>query len=164
MVQIFGTKTQFKVRENSLQFQIELFMHELELMMLKLTNLIPYRLPQGQLEIQQRKLLYMGLYLLIWGEAANVRFMPECLCYIFHNVSTVLMCVYFLLVISLIWIQNLFVVSSVNYYYVFDNDVNFTFRWHTNSMAYWLEMSALLLVKTLSLLTVGMMRLSCERL
>lgn len=31
----------------------------------------------------------MGLYLLIWGEAANVRFMPECLCYIFHNVSTV---------------------------------------------------------------------------
>ncbi|CAN4114506.1 unnamed protein product [Withania somnifera] len=32
-----------------------------------------------------RKILYMGLYLLIWGEAANVRFMPECLCYIFHN-------------------------------------------------------------------------------
>lgn len=31
----------------------------------------------------------MGLYLLIWGEAANVRFMPECLCYIFHNVSTI---------------------------------------------------------------------------
>ena len=46
------------------------------------------RLPQGQQEIQQRKILYMGLYLLIWGEAANVRFMPECLCYIFHNVST----------------------------------------------------------------------------
>ncbi|KAK9991306.1 hypothetical protein SO802_026291 [Lithocarpus litseifolius] len=45
------------------------------------------RLPQGQLEIQQRKLLYMGLYLLIWGEAANVRFMPECLCYIFHNMA-----------------------------------------------------------------------------
>ena len=44
-------------------------------------------LPQGQEEVQQRKLLYMGLYLLIWGEAANVRFMPECLCYIFHNVS-----------------------------------------------------------------------------
>lgn len=37
--------------------------------------------------MQQRKILYMGLYLLIWGEAANVRFMPECLCYIFHNVS-----------------------------------------------------------------------------
>ncbi|KAI9074803.1 hypothetical protein K1719_043227 [Acacia pycnantha] len=46
------------------------------------------RLPQGQpQEIQLRKLLYMGLYLLIWGEAANVRFMPECLCYIFHNMA-----------------------------------------------------------------------------
>ena len=32
------------------------------------------RLPQGQQEIQQRKILYVGLYLLIWGEAANVRF------------------------------------------------------------------------------------------
>ncbi|KAH7520841.1 hypothetical protein FEM48_Zijuj08G0188700 [Ziziphus jujuba var. spinosa] len=45
------------------------------------------RLPKGQQEIQQRKILYMGLYLLIWGEAANVRFMPECLCYIFHNMA-----------------------------------------------------------------------------
>ncbi|GMH25104.1 hypothetical protein Nepgr_026947 [Nepenthes gracilis] len=45
------------------------------------------RLPQGQHEIQQRKILYMGLYFLIWGEAANVRFMPECLCYIFHNMA-----------------------------------------------------------------------------
>ena len=45
------------------------------------------RLPQGAEDIQQRKILYMGLYLLIWGEAANIRFMPECLCYIFHNVS-----------------------------------------------------------------------------
>ncbi|KAM0939118.1 putative 1,3-beta-glucan synthase [Dioscorea sansibarensis] len=45
------------------------------------------RLPQGQQEVQQRKILYMGLYLLIWGEAANVRFMPECLCYIFHNMA-----------------------------------------------------------------------------
>lgn len=43
------------------------------------------RLPQGQQEIQQRKLI-------IWGEASNVRFMPECLCYIFHNVSTLSMC------------------------------------------------------------------------
>ncbi|KAJ4836162.1 hypothetical protein Tsubulata_045612 [Turnera subulata] len=40
-----------------------------------------------QQEIQQRKILYMGLYLLIWGEAAKVRFMPECLCYIFHNMD-----------------------------------------------------------------------------
>ncbi|KAF5958944.1 hypothetical protein HYC85_000153 [Camellia sinensis] len=45
------------------------------------------RLPQGQQEVQQRKILYMGLYLLVWGEAANVRFMPECLCYIFHNMA-----------------------------------------------------------------------------
>ncbi|KAG1358945.1 Callose synthase 4 [Cocos nucifera] len=45
------------------------------------------RLCQGQQEAQQRKILYMGLYLLIWGEAANIRFMPECLCYIFHNMA-----------------------------------------------------------------------------
>ncbi|PKA48277.1 Callose synthase 5 [Apostasia shenzhenica] len=45
------------------------------------------RLPQDRHEAQQRKILYMGLYLLIWGEAANVRFMPECLCYIFHNMA-----------------------------------------------------------------------------
>ncbi|KAK7410888.1 hypothetical protein VNO78_02085 [Psophocarpus tetragonolobus] len=45
------------------------------------------RFPQGQQDIQQRKLLYMSLYLLIWGEASNVRFMPECLCYIFHNMA-----------------------------------------------------------------------------
>lgn len=44
------------------------------------------RLPTIQQEVQQRKLLYMGLYLLIWGEAANLRFMPECLCYIYHHV------------------------------------------------------------------------------
>nr|GMC60545.1 callose synthase 5-like [Ipomoea batatas] len=45
------------------------------------------RLPEGEQEVKQRKILYMGLYLLIWGEAANVRFMPECLCYIFHNMA-----------------------------------------------------------------------------
>ncbi|KAK4760051.1 hypothetical protein SAY87_023182 [Trapa incisa] len=44
-------------------------------------------LPTIQQEIQQRKLLYMGLYLLIWGEAANLRFMPECLCYIYHHMA-----------------------------------------------------------------------------
>ncbi|RVX12824.1 Callose synthase 1 [Vitis vinifera] len=43
-------------------------------------------LPTIQQEVQQRKLLYMGLYLLIWGEAANLRFMPECLSYIYHHV------------------------------------------------------------------------------
>ncbi|KAL1188358.1 Callose synthase 12 [Cardamine amara subsp. amara] len=36
----------------------------------------------------RRELLYVGLYLLIWGEAANLRFMPECLCYIFHNMAS----------------------------------------------------------------------------
>lgn len=47
------------------------------------------RLPQGgqPQEVQQRKILHMGLFLLIWGEAANVRFMPECLAYIFHNMA-----------------------------------------------------------------------------
>ncbi|KAF8015337.1 hypothetical protein BT93_H0983 [Corymbia citriodora subsp. variegata] len=44
-------------------------------------------LPTNQQGVQQRKLLHMGLYLLIWGEAANLRFMPECLCYIFHHMS-----------------------------------------------------------------------------
>ncbi|XP_022896502.1 callose synthase 1-like [Olea europaea var. sylvestris] len=44
-------------------------------------------MPTIQQEMQQRKLLYMGLYLLIWGEAANLRFMPECLCYIYHHMA-----------------------------------------------------------------------------
>ncbi|RLN25357.1 callose synthase 11-like [Panicum miliaceum] len=35
----------------------------------------------------RRDLLYTALYLLIWGEAANLRFMPECLCYIFHYMA-----------------------------------------------------------------------------
>ncbi|KAL7608011.1 hypothetical protein Lser_V15G11057 [Lactuca serriola] len=34
-----------------------------------------------------RDLLYVALYLLIWGEAANLRFMPECICYIFHHMA-----------------------------------------------------------------------------
>jgi len=47
-----------------------------------------YRFPKDKQQkvVQQRKLLYTGLYLLIWGEAANLRFMPECLCYIYHHV------------------------------------------------------------------------------
>lgn len=44
-------------------------------------------MPKIQQEVQQRKLLYMGLFLLIWGEAANLRFMPECLCYIYHHMA-----------------------------------------------------------------------------
>ncbi|KAJ4842397.1 putative callose synthase 8 [Turnera subulata] len=44
-------------------------------------------LPCVKQEAQQYKILYIGLYLLIWGEAANLRFMPECLCYIFHHMA-----------------------------------------------------------------------------
>lgn len=36
---------------------------------------------------RDRKLILVSLYFLIWGEAANVRFLPECICYIFHHVS-----------------------------------------------------------------------------
>ncbi|GLJ16179.1 hypothetical protein SUGI_0270170 [Cryptomeria japonica] len=36
---------------------------------------------------EQNELLYISLYLLIWGEAANLRFLPECLCYIFHHMA-----------------------------------------------------------------------------
>ncbi|OVA11586.1 Glycosyl transferase [Macleaya cordata] len=36
---------------------------------------------------QQLELLYIGLFLLIWGEASNIRFMPECICYIFHKMA-----------------------------------------------------------------------------
>ncbi|GMI74819.1 enhancer of edr1 3, glucan synthase-like 5, GLUCAN SYNTHASE-LIKE 5, POWDERY MILDEW RESISTANT 4 [Hibiscus trionum] len=36
---------------------------------------------------QRRELLYVGLYLLIWGESANLRFMPECISYIFHHMA-----------------------------------------------------------------------------
>ncbi|KAJ0446625.1 putative 1,3-beta-glucan synthase [Helianthus annuus] len=35
----------------------------------------------------RRELLYVALYLLIWGESANLRFMPECICYIFHHMA-----------------------------------------------------------------------------
>lgn len=35
----------------------------------------------------RRELLYVSLYLLIWGESANLRFVPECLCFIFHNMA-----------------------------------------------------------------------------
>ncbi|KAG8659847.1 hypothetical protein MANES_02G084900v8 [Manihot esculenta] len=44
------------------------------------------RFPQRS-DRQQLELIYIGLYLLIWGEASNIRFMPECICYIFHNMA-----------------------------------------------------------------------------
>jgi callose synthase len=36
---------------------------------------------------QRRELLYVSLFLLIWGEAANLRFVPECICFIFDNMA-----------------------------------------------------------------------------
>ncbi|KAG8379394.1 hypothetical protein BUALT_Bualt07G0084000 [Buddleja alternifolia] len=36
---------------------------------------------------RDRKLFLVSLYLCIWGEAANVRFLPECICYIFHHMA-----------------------------------------------------------------------------
>ncbi|KAJ8457794.1 hypothetical protein OPV22_030720 [Ensete ventricosum] len=44
-------------------------------------------LPSVKQEVQQYKLLYISLYLLIWGEASNLRLLPECLCYIFHQMA-----------------------------------------------------------------------------
>ncbi|XP_031393208.1 callose synthase 7 isoform X2 [Punica granatum] len=44
------------------------------------------KVPQGA-DKQQLLLIYIALYLLIWGEASNIRFMPECLCYIFHQMA-----------------------------------------------------------------------------
>lgn len=35
----------------------------------------------------RRELLYISLYLLIWGESANLRFCPECICYIYHHMA-----------------------------------------------------------------------------
>lgn len=42
---------------------------------------------QRDTESQQLQLIFIALYLLIWGEASNIRFMPECLCYIFHHMA-----------------------------------------------------------------------------
>lgn len=36
---------------------------------------------------RERKLFLVSLYFLIWGEAANVRFLPECICYVFHHMA-----------------------------------------------------------------------------
>ncbi|KAK8557707.1 hypothetical protein V6N12_009933 [Hibiscus sabdariffa] len=41
----------------------------------------------SEAEQRQRHLIYIALYLLIWGEASNIRFMPECICYIFHKMA-----------------------------------------------------------------------------
>ena len=36
-------------------------------------------------ELITHKVTDLALWLLIWGEAANLRHMPECLCFLFHN-------------------------------------------------------------------------------
>ncbi|KAI3698334.1 hypothetical protein L2E82_41805 [Cichorium intybus] len=54
---------------------------------LRCTSIIDSHKVPPSIDRQQLHLLYIGLYLLIWGEAANIRFMPECLCYIFHNMA-----------------------------------------------------------------------------
>ncbi|KAL3839046.1 hypothetical protein ACJIZ3_023637 [Penstemon smallii] len=36
---------------------------------------------------RDRKLFLISLYLCIWGEAANIRFLPECICYLFHHMA-----------------------------------------------------------------------------
>ncbi|KAL5765112.1 hypothetical protein ACOSQ2_017706 [Xanthoceras sorbifolium] len=36
---------------------------------------------------KEKKVLFVSLFFLIWGEASNVRFLPECLCYIFHHMA-----------------------------------------------------------------------------
>ncbi|KAL8460435.1 hypothetical protein ACS0TY_032101 [Phlomoides rotata] len=46
------------------------------------------RLPnRNSPDLRRRELLYVCLYLLVWGEAANLRFLPECLCYIYHHMA-----------------------------------------------------------------------------
>ncbi|VVB07526.1 unnamed protein product, partial [Arabis nemorensis] len=62
-----------------------------------INNYIAWRnailLPSTSLHIEEendttKKLSYLGLYLLIWGEASNLRLMPECLCYIYHHMAS----------------------------------------------------------------------------
>ncbi|GMP72443.1 hypothetical protein CsSME_00030483 [Camellia sinensis var. sinensis] len=38
-------------------------------------------------DLLRRELLYVCLYLLVWGESANLRFTPECICYIYHHMA-----------------------------------------------------------------------------
>ncbi|XXG90537.1 hypothetical protein AAC387_Pa12g2278 [Persea americana] len=50
-------------------------------------HISPNLKPLANVDMRQVNLLYIGLYLLIWGEASNIRFMPECICYIFHHMA-----------------------------------------------------------------------------
>lgn len=54
---------------------------------IKWCHYLPIRPAWNNLESSdiEKKLLLACLYYLIWGEAGNIRFLPECLCYIFHQ-------------------------------------------------------------------------------
>uniref|UniRef100_A0ACD5TTT0 Uncharacterized protein n=1 Tax=Avena sativa TaxID=4498 RepID=A0ACD5TTT0_AVESA len=56
---------------------------------IKWCNYLPLRPVWNNTEslTKEKKLLYVCLYYLIWGEAGNIRFLPECLCYIFHHLA-----------------------------------------------------------------------------
>ncbi|XP_020093274.1 callose synthase 9 isoform X2 [Ananas comosus] len=56
---------------------------------IKWCNYLPLRPVWNNTELlsKEKKLLYLCLYFLVWGEAANVRFLPEGLCYIFHHMA-----------------------------------------------------------------------------
>ncbi|KAK9090225.1 hypothetical protein Sjap_023402 [Stephania japonica] len=56
---------------------------------IKWCKYLKIRLAWNSLEAinRDRKLFLVSLYFLIWGEAANVRFLPECICYIFHHMA-----------------------------------------------------------------------------
>ncbi|KAK2968255.1 hypothetical protein RJ640_030305 [Escallonia rubra] len=56
---------------------------------IKWCRYLPIRVVWNSLEAinRDRKLFLISLYFLIWGEAANVRFLPECICYIFHRMA-----------------------------------------------------------------------------
>ncbi|XAR67941.1 1,3-beta-glucan synthase, partial [Bertholletia excelsa] len=66
----------------------DVFMKALENYM-KWCKYLRIRLAWNRLEAinRERKLFLVSLYFLIWGEAANVRFLPECICYLFHNMA-----------------------------------------------------------------------------
>ncbi|KAK9906978.1 hypothetical protein M0R45_002587 [Rubus argutus] len=49
------------------------------------SNIIIHRRRGG--DDVRRELLYVALYLLVWGESGNLRFVPECICYIFHHMA-----------------------------------------------------------------------------
>lgn len=86
-------------------------------------------------------ILYFGMYLLIWGKAANVQFMPECIRYIFHRVSN-RDCV--------TWLSYSLVLLSVHYILFLqslERFFSYMFRWHACSKTCCLSLPALPLSK-----------------